>query len=71
MLDVTPVIVAELEQLAAAPAREPDWGDVLARAKSDRAPSPRRTRRLFVLVAAGAVAAAVVAVALAAVFGGF
>jgi hypothetical protein len=71
MLDVTPVIIAELERVAAAPAREPDWGDALLRAKTGRAPSPKRTRRLLVLAVAVAVATAVVAVALAAVFGGF
>ncbi|MGD0713311.1 MAG: hypothetical protein ABSB24_03885 [Gaiellaceae bacterium] len=71
MLDVEPVIIAELERVAAVPAREPNWGDVLARAKTSSAAKPTRTRRLFVLGVAVAVATAIVAVALAAVFGGF
>lgn len=71
MLDVEPVITAELERLAAAPAREPDWDDVRARARRGSAARPNARRRVFVLAAAAVLGIAIVAVALAGVFGGF
>lgn len=72
MLDVEPVITAELEQLFAAPVPEPDWAEARARARHSHRPEPPRTpRRLLVLAAAVGLAVAVVAVAIAAALGGF
>lgn len=71
MLDVEPVITAELEQLFAAPVPEPDWDDVRRRARAVDRSRTRAPRRVLVLAAAAAFAIAVVAVAIAAALGGF
>src|SRR5437764_95726 len=68
MLDVEPVILAELERLAAEPVADLDWTDVVARAETRVG---FRQRRVVLLAAATLVALAVVAVAIAATFGGF
>src|SRR4051812_34483612 len=66
MLDVEPVIVAELERLAAGPVRGTDWADVVARTAA-----PSRGRRTIVIAAAATLTLLIVAVAVAATFGGF
>jgi hypothetical protein len=68
MLDVEPVIRDELERLGADGTPAPDWADVLARTQVE---APRGRRRAPLLVAAAALGLVVVAVALAASYGGF
>jgi hypothetical protein len=68
MLEVEPMIVAELDRLAADPVADSDWMDVLARAET---PFGFRKQRVILLAAATLVALAVAAVAIAASFGGF
>lgn len=69
MLDVEPVITAELERLAAGPVGDPDWSDVVARAATPSAAS--RGQRTILIGVAAAFALLLVAVAVAATFGGF
>jgi hypothetical protein len=70
MLDVEPLLIAELERFASASLSEPDWGGVLTRVgKTNRRVSRRRV--MLVVAAFAAVAVLVVAVAAAAGFGVF